>query len=90
MIRPVSSVVLSVFLVAAAPALASDVSRLEWRVQALESAMLEFKTQRPFERRGPDPLIERRLTNLENEIARLVETLHRIEQRLLHPPEKKD
>jgi hypothetical protein len=90
MFRLVFPVALAALLVAAVPARASDPSRLEWRVQALESAMLELKTQRPFERRGSDPLIERRLTNLENEVARLAETLHRIEQRLLHPPEKKD
>lgn len=90
MIRPVFPVALAAFLAAAPPAFASDVARLEWRVQALESAMLELKTQRPFERRGPDPLIERRLTNLENEVAQLTATLRRIEQRLLHPPEKKD
>lgn len=90
MIRPVFPIALAAFLAAAVPARATDVTRLEWRVQALESAMLELKTQRPFERRGPDPLLERRLTNLENEVARLAETLRRIEQRLLHPPEKKD
>jgi len=90
MIRPVFPVALAALLVTARPVGATDVARLEWRVQALESAMLELKTQRPFERRSPDPLIERRLTNLENEVARLAEILRRIEQRLLHPPEKKE
>lgn len=90
MMGPVFPIALVLFLAAARPVWATDVTRLEWRVQALESAMLELKTQRPFERRGADPLIERRLTNLENEVARLAEILRRIEQRLLHPPEKKE
>jgi hypothetical protein len=86
--------VLSLGLVLSAPAVlaasASDTARLEWRVQALESAVLELKAARTLERRGPDPAVERRLNLLENELARLAETLRRIEQRLLHPPEKKE